>query len=466
GVTGLNVAWRLLEKGCDVEIFEITNIIGGVGTSIKKDGYSFDFGPHILHSAYPDIIEDFKNLLGSEDYFSDKVDRQIHFKGKYYQYPLKPVNVLKGLGPFSSVKIIISFFYSFIKRKLGLTKEVSAEDWFINWFGKVGYQIYFKEYTEKAWGVHPKKLSAFFTSSRIPTISIRKLIKNQFEKLRKHTEQTDEKGTHAYGPTIHFIMYPYKGVGLLTQKIYEKIKFLGGKVRFNTKINKIYFSGNNAESIEYTFGGETHKDKIDYVISTIPLKDIIELIDLPKSEEVIENSQNLIHRAIIVIGLVVNKPKVLNTHFLYFYDKCFTRITEPKNFGLKMQDENQTVLLLEITCDIGDDVWENGDKYAHQAIKELAAEGLFSEDEVERFYIIKYPHAYPIYNIGFRERLEAIKTYLGEIPNLFSIGRQGLFVYIDMDICMKLGKILADHIEKDLPKSDQEILAKGERSFY
>ncbi|RKY84745.1 hypothetical protein DRQ09_08170, partial [candidate division KSB1 bacterium] len=214
GITGLNLAWKLSEYGFDVEIFEKKDYVGGVGTSVTIDGYSFEYGPHMFHTVFDDILNDFKELMKNENYSITMLDREIKYNGKYYKYPLKIINVLKGLGFFTSVRCGLSFFYSLLKRKLKLTKDISAEDWFINNFGKVGYEIYFKDYTYKVWGVHPKNLSPIFPVSRIPGINIRKILKDIFFKV-KSTKFTDDFGESIYCPDMKFIYYPYNGMRVI-----------------------------------------------------------------------------------------------------------------------------------------------------------------------------------------------------------------------------------------------------------
>ncbi|MCP4723862.1 MAG: NAD(P)-binding protein [bacterium] len=466
GITGLNLAWKLIDYGYDVEVFEKRDVVGGVGTSVMKDGYAFEYGPHLFHTGFEELLDDFKELMKDEPYEKTLLDRQIKYMGKCYKYPLKLINVLKGLGFFTSVKCGLSFFYAHLKLKLGLTKDTTAEDWFINRFGKVGYAIYFKDYTKKVWGIDPTDLSPIFTNSRIPTISIRKMVKELLIPKKKIIKEIDNKGDHIYAPDINYIYYPHRGMWVLTDKIKDKVIEKGGKLYYGADVKKINFEGKIAKSIDFSVNGEEQKREFDYIISTIPLKGIINLIDLEKPEDVIEASQSLKHRAIVVACLVIKKPKVIDAQVLYFNDKNFNRVTEPKNLGLKVNPDSHTVILVEFTCDVGDDVWNNSEKYSDYVIEELIKENLITKEEILSAHTIKYPHAYPIYNIGYERRLKSIENFFGDIPNLYTTGRQGLFTYIDKDICMMMGKILAEYINEGGSEKSNIPNIEGETVFF
>ncbi len=466
GVTGINAAWKLIDLGYDVDVFEKRDVVGGVGTSVMKNGYAFEYGPHLFHTAFDDILDDFKELMKNEPYEKTILDRQIKYMGKNYKYPLKLINVLKGLGFLTSIKCGFSFSYSHLKLKLGLTRDNTAEDWFINRFGKVGYEIYFKDYTKKVWGIDPTDLSPIFTNSRIPTISIRKMIKELLVPKKTIIKETDNEGDHIYAPDINYIYYPHKGMWVLTDKIKDKVLEKGGRVHYGADVKKINFQDSFAKSIDFSIKGVEQTQEFDYIISTIPLKGIIHLIGLEKPEDVIEASERLKHRAIVVACLVINKPKVIDAQVLYFNDKNFNRVTEPKNLGLKVDPDSHTVILVEFTCDVGDDVWNNSEKYSDYVIDELIKEKLITKEEILSAHTIKYPHAYPIYSIGYEQRLKSIEKFFSRFPNLYTTGRQGLFTYVDKDICMKMGKILADYINdgNDMKQDIPDI--GGEKVFF
>lgn len=455
GVSGLYAATKFLEKGIDVHIIEKDDHAGGLSSTIIKEGCPMEYGPHTFHTVFNDMLDEFKHYVG-KDFVMNRLDRQLSFGGKFYKYPPTFVDILKQTSPLVILKCFFSFSYSLMKRKLKLGSEKNAEEWLINNYGKELYKIYFKDYTEKVWGIPPNKLSTIFVSQRIPKISIRQILLEQFKKGIINMR----KGDHIYAPHVSHIYYSKQGSGKLPNELLKSILKKGAKIYYNSDITSISSSKNKARSINFVSDNNKITLKFDYMVSTVPLFDLLQYISPSAPDKVIRASKQLHYRKIDVVAFHLKKDRVINPQWVYYRDRSFNRLSEPKNYGLHMP-KGTTVIYLELSGNQA----STKEAITKKLIEELESEGLVKKEEIINSFFLSTEFGYPIYNIGFEKRLAVIKQYLGNYNNLYSIGRQGLFKYIDMDICMKMAQLTVNHMCSNDAKKDVYITT-NEVAFF
>jgi len=187
------------------------------------------------------------------------------------------------------------------------------------------------------------------------------------------------------------------------------------------------------------------------LISTIPIDEFIRKL---KTSPKIKNAlKYLDYRSLLIVCMVVNKDNIFKILHVYFRDKFFHRLSELKNFNKQLFKKGKTGLIAEITCDYNDNLWKMNDKNIFEnTVKDLEKEKFVKMSDVEDFFVLRIKNAYPRYGIGFEKALNDIYTKFKKISNLYSIGRQGLFRYIDMDICMKNAFDLALEINSNKNK--------------
>lgn len=430
GISGLCVALKLADKH-KVHLFEKCSQFGGLAKSVRKGNYIFDIGPHAFHTNNPNTLENFKKIMDNEIVsFEKRV--MIDYKGRYYKYPLKPFDVLLRMNPFYSLWCILNLLYVKTKYKFVKSKDRSADEWLSNRFGKPLYELFFKGYTTKVWGVPPKKLSALFAQHRIPTINFRDMIFRGILNIKKSFDEG-----HKFAPQVFKAYYPKKkGVGYFAEKLVNKNKKKGVKLHKNSEVTKINVKNNRAHSIELKQNNKIIKFHADILISTIPIDDFVRKL---KTSQQIKNAlKYLDYRSLLVICIVVNKDSIFKVLHFYFRDKFFHRLSELKNFNKQLFPKGKTGLIAEITCDYNDGLWKMNDKKIFEnTVKDLEKEKFVKMSDVEDFFVLRIKNAYPRYGIGFAKALNDIYTKLKKISNLYSIGRQGMFRYIDMDLCMK-----------------------------
>jgi len=447
GITGLTAGWKLSEKGYDVEILEKSDHIGGLSDNTTKWGLTFDTTPHGFHVHNEMCLKEFIGLMGDE-LVSDVKHVELKYMGKYVRYPLTPFNMFFSLNFLSAINCGINLLYVKIRNIIHQPEDSSAEDWMINRYGKPLYNIVFKDYTEKIWGLKPSELSPNFSRLKIPNISFLDLFIRVFFSPKKFWGRS-----HKDAPAIIRFYYPKKGgIIRISERLVEKIKENGGKIHFNVDLKKIELKDNKVQSVLYE-----DKDKVikrigtDCCFSTIPIDSLIELIEDHKDSEVLSSAKRLEYRSLLVVHFLINKNRIFNPQSVYYpTDTIFNRLTDHRSYDRYFEPKDKTVLTVEITCQKDDKIWNmDKKKLLDRVIQDLENENVVKKEEIINSSITKIHHAYPRYDLRYEERMLKVLNRLRQLENLFAGGRQGIFRYLDMDVCFETGLIIADKIENN-----------------
>jgi protoporphyrinogen oxidase len=206
----------------------------------------------------------------------------------------------------------------------------------------------------------------------------------------------------------------------------------------------------------YEFTGPEQRIACDRVVNTIPLPALMELLGPAISEEARAAGRYLRFRAITILGLRFKRPRALPAMSIYFQDKTFNRLSETRNYGgTEICGPDETVLLCDITCNVGDEIW-TADPWAlgRRCAAELAAEGFVKEDELLEAVALRSTCGYPVYMVGYENAIATISTELLRFNDLVTGGRQGLYKYVDMDIASEMGLSMADFLLSGARKAD------------
>lgn len=445
GITGLSAALKLSRNEIEPVIIEEKPYVGGIAATVDIDGRKFDHGPHAYHSNMPEILSEIKNLGGDELMTRGKEVR-IKFKGKYYRYPLEAADVVFKLNPLLALSAVCGYLLVNLKNMFVTPKIDSAEDWIINKFGSTLYRIYFGPYTQKVWGVPPSQLSHLFARHRIPHNSLIEVLKKSFLKgARKLTGRE-----HKYSPLVIEFFYPKHGAGVIPERMFRNIVANNGTSYLNSKLIKLNLDKNMISSAVFNTPDGTKELKADNFISTIPINDLVRTISPAPDNEILSAVKDIRYRSIVVVCLVINKPKVFDfdAEWIYFTNKIFNRLSDIKNCGaVEAVESGRTGLMAEITCNDGDEIW-NADKniLVDKVIEELRQENFIEKKDVIASGILKVKNGYPIYNLNYEKNIGKILNYIKNIENLITTGRQGMFKYVDMDVAMEMGAAAAEHI--------------------
>ena len=470
GPAGLTAAYELLEQSKDVKVtvLEESDVIGGISRTVVHGHNRIDIGGHRFFSKSKEVNDLWAKLMpvqgcpskddrilgrgchievGGPDPEKDervmlrrhRVSR-IYYLRHFFDYPIsiKPATFI-AMGLLRTWKAGWSYLYSaFCKRP-----EKSLEDFYINRFGRVLYSMFFEDYTEKLWGVHPSKISPEWGAQRVKGLSLWKAILNVFipKGGAKETSLIDE------------FIYPKKGPGQLWELLAADLQKRGVEVRLNAKVTKVNAEQRKVASVELADGGFI---PCDAVFSSMPVKDLVAAFDEGAPREVARIASELPYRDFITVGLLVDRLAIPNrTKFktvnnivpdTWIYvqerDVRMGRIQIFNNWSPYMVDdvEKHVWIGLEYFCSEGDAFWTMSDSdFIEMATRELRQIGVLGGDEPVRDSVrIKIKKAYPAY-FGSYAEFGKVRAFLDSFANLYCIGRNGQHRYNNMDHSMLCG---------------------------
>lgn len=440
GITGLSCGYFLSRYGFKVDIFESEKTIGGLAKSLKIDGFVFDIGPHAFYTKNEDVFNEVKSLLGNDLICVGPMYNSIKiiFGGKEYIYPLKILSVLMNFPLKVNLKALSDFMKAYIRRKTSSQEYKTFEDWVSQHFGQTLYELFFKSYTMKTWGIDPRNLAASFASERIPTLKIRDMIKNTFKKsisMSEITGKITEEGELNCKYSRDHSYYPGESFGQICKRLEEGIISNNGTSYKGYKLDSI-----KSDSHTLIFRDEENKifqRQYDYIISTIPITDFVRAFThLP--DEIVRVCDNLRFRDISLVLLMVKKPFVFDCRLVYFHDSniIFQRVSEIKHLSkYTTPGPDYTSLCLEITKR----GLVSNDELIEKSIADLVSLKILKPDDILDAKVIDAQNAYPIYTVDYKKDLEALEAFLSAKRNIISVGRQGMFRYLDADLCFFIG---------------------------
>jgi protoporphyrinogen oxidase len=432
GPAGLTAAYCLSKQGQQVDIYEASGAAGGMCKTLELWGQLVDLGPHRFFSQDKKINELWLEVVGNDYKLVDRLTR-IYYKGKFFQYPLKATDALKKLGAVEVVRSMQSYFRTRVSPP---HNDNSFEYWVTSRFGKRLFEIFFKSYSEKLWGIPCNELDADFAAQRIKKFSLSEAVKHAFTRTR-----------NKHNTLVSKFAYPVKGTGMVYNKMQNAILAKGSSIFFDTPVRSVSQDENGVVNGLFTMNGQFHP--YDLVLSSMPLTLMVK--QLPAApEEVKEAANDLKFRNTILVYLHIEGTHLFPDNWLYVQepDVKMGRIT---NFSNWVPDINRgssnTILALEYWCYNEDDIWSATDKtLTALATKEIKKTGLLQDHQILDSYIHRISRCYPVYHKGYKEALLPIIGYLKQVPNLYCIGRYGAFKYNNQDHSILMGILAADNI--------------------
>lgn len=495
GPAGLTAAYELL-KHTNIQpvVVEATDLWGGISRTEIHNGNRIDIGGHRffsksdivmqwwqeilpIHSADDTIQISYQNqhstikIKQSNDDLEDvflvrKRISRIFYQKCFYDYPIKlSFQTIRQLG-FKNVTLII---LSYLKSVLFPVKnEKSLEDFFINRFGNRLYKTFFKDYTEKVWGISCKEISSEWGAQRIKGLSITKTIVDIF---KKPFRKKDIKQKNTETSLIEYFLYPKYGPGQLWTKVAGLIEQNGGILYKNSKVIQLNGNGNLTSAVVATKNEKTETIEFDYCISTMPVKDLFNAFSFEIPSETKKITDNLIYRDFITIGVLLNETKIkLDDNWIYIQENYVKvgRIQVFNNWSpYLVKEANTTWLGLEYFCNESDGIWELEDKQLIDlATQELIELGFIeSPKNVLDAVAIKVPKTYPAYFGAYSEFFK-IKAFTDAIPNLFLVGRNGMHKYNNQDHSMLTAMQAVQNIKKGITTKENIWAINTEEEYH
>ena len=428
GPAGLSAGYELCNSKKKVLVLEKKYQVGGLAETKVFGDYRYDIGPHRFFTKNEEVYNLFIKMLGDD---AVKVNRKtrILFKNSYFDYPLSPVNALFGLGMFESIQIGFSYIFARIKSYLRLSRIENFEDWVVDKFGRKLFNNFFKNYTEKVWGIDCKLIGKDWAAQRIKGLSLSTAIKFAIFPNSKKRPKT----------LIDVFYYPRLGAGMLWEKFEEHLNANGVPVVKNSFVKNVQ-EMENKQVLTYI---EKNQEKIissDHILFSNPLLDFIKFYKTTVPEKVISAVKNLEYRNHISVHITVDK-KLFDDNWIYIHSPTLkmARIADFTNFSTEMSKEGEYPLTLEYFCFEEDKIWsQDNSEIIAFGLKELKS--IFNEEfSVIHSDVSRNPKAYPVIKTGYEKDINIIKNWLATKENLTAIGRSGMFKYNNQDHAMATG---------------------------
>ena len=436
GPAGLTAAYELSQANMSPLVFEQDTVVGGIARTVEYAGYRFDIGGHRFFTKVQSIDDWWKKML-DDDLLVRSRQSRIYYNGKFFDYPLKPVNAIIGLGPLETFRVGLSYVVS---QLFPHPVEENLEQWVSNRFGRRLYEIFFKNYTEKVWGMKCTEIGADWAAQRIKNLDLNKLVKDMFLGTKNNEITT----------LITSFLYPRLGPGMLWEKVANALTERDFPVRLGHTVTKFHLENQKLVQVTVTHGDGNERVSGDQFISSMPIKDLIAAFDPPAPPHVVDASRKLRYRDFLTVGLIVKRPEVFSDNWIYIHSPSVKvgRIQNFKNWSPEMvPDASKTSLGLEYFVQEGDDLWSADDKQLIQlAVDECSELGLINREDFLDGVVIRMPKAYPVYDQSYKDNLSVIRDYLASIENLQLIGRNGQHRYNNQDHSMLTGVYAARNV--------------------
>lgn len=439
GVTGLSLAYLLLERGIGVRVYEAAPHSGGLAATMRRDGFAFDLGPHEFVSDNPALKELLTRVCGDELMVVNKRVAQF-FRGRALSYPFEISDVVRSMGLALSARIVFEALTAPLRKHAGADRNF--ETWTRAHFGPTLYDVYFGPYTRKVWGVAPTELDVATAKSRISVDSAWELMK----KTVAHHLFGREEFENPHSELRHSFLYVRHGIGRLQEHFEQRVRAMGGEIVFDRRLAGLDVEASRVRALSFADG--TRDEDFDYVVSSAPLPHVAKLA-LGESDARVAAARKLPFRGMVFVFLRVKQPKTADYHWTYFPEPgCpFQRTTEFAHFGADMSPEGCTGLAFEIAANPGEPMWNEADeRLTKLCVDEYVRLGWLKPENVLGADVLRVPHAYPIQVRGFRETADSLIDALADLENFVTIGRQGLFRYCNINECLEMSIEVAQAI--------------------
>jgi protoporphyrinogen oxidase len=441
GPAGLTAAYELARAGRTAVVLEQDpTYVGGIARTVSYKGFRFDIGGHRFFSKNAAIEQLWTTILGDQMVERQRLSR-IFYRGRFFKYPLETFDVVRQLGLYEAAACIVSYFAARIRPRRPL---VSFEDWVTNAFGRRLFNIFFRSYTEKVWGIPCNQLSADWAAQRIKDLSMRALLGRAFS-----------FGSPRNGPVIKTLIdrfrYPLLGPGQMWATLAAQLRELGVTIQMGESVIGLGRGPAGLVSVTTASAQGRQTYRAQHFISTMPIRELIASLDPPPPPHVIEAADRLKYRDFIVVTLIIDRADLFPDQWIYIHEPEVKvgRIQNFKNWSPSMvPDPRYTVLGLEYFCFASDATWQmDDDALIALAKRELAQLGLADPSLIIDGTVVRQRAAYPVYDENYSAAVNVVREFVErELPNLQLAGRNGMHKYNNQDHAMLTGLMAARNI--------------------
>jgi len=440
GPAGLTAAYLLAKGNQEVVVFEKDpQYVGGISRTESYNGYHFDIGGHRFFSKSKEVEDFWTEILGDEMLERPRSSR-IYYNNHFFSYPLVAFEALRKLGIFESALCVLSYLKA---KAFPVKNPTNFEEWVTNQFGKRLFNIFFKTYTEKVWGIPCNEISADWAAQRIKGLSLSSAIFNALFKPNKKATDKDK----VIKTLIDSFRYPKQGPGMMWEACAEKSKAMGVTLHMNCGVQKIEYTGSNW-TVQTTSQGSV--TGFDYVLSTAPMRELVANVLPAFPATVAANAAALGYRDFLTVVLICKDEDAFSDNWIYIHDPK-VKVGRVQNFKswspYMVPDPTMACYGLEYFCFEGDGLWtsSNADLIA-LGKKEIEKIGLTKASAVVDGYVVRQPKAYPVYDQFYKARVDSVRDALANYPGLYLVGRNGMHKYNNQDHSMMTAMLAAKNI--------------------
>jgi len=441
GPAGLTAAYDLAKQGRASTVVEADpEYVGGIARTARYGKFRFDIGGHRFFSKNDEIVALWREILPDEFIEVQRLSR-IFYGGRFYDYPLRPANAVRNLGLWQSFLCVASYAYRQVRP---IAPERSFRDWITNRFGDRLFETFFRSYTEKVWGMKCSEISADWAAQRIKGLSLWKAALASLG-IRK-------RGGGAVKTLIDRFHYPRLGPGRMWERCTTLVEERGSRVLMDRTVVRLERGEGGVHTVICRDGdGGEHTFDCRHVISSMPLRELVEAMDPPAPAQVLAAARALRYRDFLTVALVVRHEDCFPDNWIYIHEPGVKvgRIQNFRRWSEAMVPEpGVNVLGLEYFCFEGDDLWESSDAdLLELGATELDRIGLVPRASVHDGTVVRMPKAYPIYDDGYKSAVARIRAWLAQaVPNVAPAGRNGMHKYNNQDHSMMAALIAARNL--------------------
>jgi len=437
GPAGLTAAYELVRHGQTVTILEADpTYVGGISRTVEYKGYRFDIGGHRFFSKSQEVRDLWFEVLGADFVTRPRLSRWL-YKGKFFEYPIRPFEILRVFGPWQSTRMLVSYLRS---RLVPIRPEVTLADYYINRFGRFLAQPFFIEYNDRLWGLPCHELSPDFARQRVKGISFSSAV---LDPLRR---KLGLNGQEAIKSFVSEFQYPRYGPGMMWEAFRDRVVAAGCALHMDQRVVQVRHDGQRFLSlVTESSSGAQAEYQGQYILSTMPLRQLILALDPPPEMPVLMAARGLRLRDFITVALIVARRDLFPDQWVYLHDTGMKPI-RMQNFNnwspYLVPDPETTCLGFEYVCSRGDELWQMSDaELIEQATSDLLRTGFAQREEVVDGAVVRSLDVYPVYTLDYQERVATIRDYLTRFTNLLpyhvqAVGRAGMHRYNNSDHSM------------------------------
>ncbi len=436
GPAGLTAGYLFAARGARPLVLESENQVGGLAKTVVRDGYRFDLGGHRFFTRAADVERLWREVLGDELLLRPRLSR-IYWNGRFLDYPLTAREVIRKLGPVELSRSLASYAVATLSPR---QREDTLEDWISNRFGRRLFELFFRTYTEKVWGVPASELRAEWGAQRIQALSFGNAARDA---LRRRNGAFHRNAGRSLIRRFH---YPRYGPGQMWEAMADEIARHDGEIRLGSPVERLWVEGERVRAVEAD--GETIA--CDQVVSSMPLRALVAASEPRPPSDVIEAAQGLRYRDFLTVALVLEGGDPFPDNWVYVHD-AGVRVGRIQNYRSwspwMVPRPDRASVGLEYFCFEGDELWSMDDaSLIELAAGELRSLGLAPAARVERGWVVRVPKAYPVYDARYAERLATIRRWLDRIEGLQQVGRNGLHRYNNSDHSMLTAMMAVENL--------------------